>query len=57
MTITELKVKYSLLFDELCRKWSRKAREATHGSPDRQWAYTQAEREFVAEMKQMGDVK
>ena len=57
MTITELKVKHSLLFDELCRKWSRKAREATHGSPDRQWAYTQAEREFVAEMKQMGDVK
>ena len=57
MTITELKEKHQELFEELLRKWSHKAREATHGSPDRLWAFAQAEKEFAAEMKLRGEIK
>ena len=56
MTITKLKEKYEDIFDLLVRKASQEARLATHGVPDRQWAYTKAEAEFRDRMREMGEL-
>ena len=56
MNLASLKEKYENLFNELARQWSHKARLATHGTPDRSWAYTCAEAEFRDRMREMGEL-
>lgn len=51
MSLASIKLANPDLFESLVTKWARIARASTSGRPDRSWAYTCAEAEFMSLMK------
>lgn len=55
-TLDELKTKHADLFEELVQKWAHNARRISGGRPDRLWAYSRAEQEFLLLMRTKGEI-